>query len=148
MTCMISKNYIVAAIMLAKKELEIKEEYVTLNEYQLFCKYLYNEFNEKNVDALILSDELNEDDFLLDYPHNCISLNKNIFSLEQIKARYCGYLPIDVLFILFSENSKNALLQIIIDIKRNEIEMLKREIKKLEMKKTQNMSLNRSLTNK
>lgn len=117
-TKFIEKSYIVA-IMMAIKEKYFHEKYVKISECNRLKEILIKELEKKKVDAIIMDDNIDEEYFIVQ--DNIIFLNKeNNINIDDIKSRYQGFLPIEILNIIWNidylykfiySNDKNLLKQ-------------------------------------
>jgi len=88
-TLFMEKSYVLASIFLTK-HLHFREEFVTLEECNVISNALQQEFNKKDLDAIITDTIDNEYYKIVD---DVIFINKkNGFDLESLMHRYQGYL--------------------------------------------------------
>jgi len=128
----ISNNYIITALLVAKDRLGIKEKYVTFAEFDLFSKYLEDEFASRGIMTINLGDGAEKIYFRYEQEDMKIYINEaNDMGFEQIKNRYMAYLSFNILEVLYGKLSLEYALKAIVTAKEAQIEEIINEIKKL-----------------
>ena len=153
----ISNNYIITALLVAKDRLGIKEKYITFAEFDLFSKYIEDEFASRGIMTINFGDGPENEYFRYEQDDMKIYLNESSnLGFENIKNRYMAYLSFDVLEVLYGKSSLEYALKSIISAKElqiaeltNEINTLKeKDISKLNYYKESSFTRSRRLFNK
>lgn len=100
-TIFIEKSYIVSSILNAKSK-HLRKEYITLEELNYISDCFQKKLNELNINAVIL-DKIDADYFDVS---DVIKINKSKgLSLDSIINRYQGYLDLDILLLIWDEET-------------------------------------------
>lgn len=99
-TCFIEKSYVVAAILHTKNKKK-RENHVTIEEVNGVANVLQKEYNKKDLNVCI-TDVIDEEYFKREEDIIVINKDKGL-SLESIRQRYQGYIPNNVLTVLWDE---------------------------------------------
>lgn len=97
----IEKSYIAASILNFKSKY-LREEFITLEELSYVSNQFQKKLNEQNSSAIIL-DRINNDYFDIS---DVIKINRsNGLTLKSIITRYQGYLDLDILLLIWNEET-------------------------------------------
>ena len=100
-TIFIEKSYIAASILNVKSKY-LKQEFITFEELSYISEQFQKKLNEQKINAIIL-DRIDADYFDIS---NVIKINKSkSLSLESIITRYQGYLDLDILLLIWNEET-------------------------------------------
>ena len=100
-TIFIEKSYIAASILNVKSKY-LKQEFITFKELSYIFEQFQKKLNEQRINAIIL-DRIDTDYFDIS---NVVKINKSkSLSLESIIARYQGYLDLDILLLIWNEET-------------------------------------------
>lgn len=100
-TIFIEKSYIAASILNVKSKY-LKQEFITFEELSYISEQFQKKLNEQKINAIIL-DRIDADYFDIS---NVVKINKSkSLSLESIITRYQGYLDLDILLLIWNEET-------------------------------------------
>ena len=134
----VEKGYLLASLLKAKKRY-LNEEYVTALELQQFRIKLYQKAGEFNIPICCTE----QDDLYLYFQYNerlsCYTI-KNSIGLDYVLTRFEGYLPFDVLKLLYADE---FMIDLLLEVEQQEIASQEKSIekKKLQLKQLELESL-------
>lgn len=100
-TIFIENSYIAASILNVKSKY-LKQEFITFEELSYISEQFQKKLNEQKINAIIL-DRIDTDYFDIS---NVVKINKSkSLSLESIITRYQGYLDLDILLLIWNEET-------------------------------------------
>ncbi len=121
----IEKGYLLASLLKTKKRY-LNEEYVTVTELQQFSRKLYQKAGELNIPILCIE----QYDLYLYFQYNeklCCYTLKDGIGLDDILARFEGYLPFDVLKLLYTDE---FMIDLLLEVEQQEIASQEKSLEK------------------
>ena len=121
----VEQGYLLASLLKAKINY-FHEEFVTVHELRQFERELYQKSSELDIPIVCVSQGDLKDYFSYNESNACYTIKKGL-QLSDVLERFEGYLPIDVLKLLYSDE---FMLEMFMKVEVSEIIEQEREIKK------------------
>ncbi len=134
----VEEGYLLASLLKAKVKY-FHEEFVTVLELRRFEQELYQKSTELDIPIVCVSQDDLADYFSYNGSNNCYTIKEGL-QLSDILGRFEGYLPVDVLKLLYVDE---FMLEMFIKLEEEEIKMQEKalEKKKLLLKRLELKSL-------
>ena len=100
MTKFIEKSYMVASILKINRDY-LHKNYVTKRQLNVLTWYIQKLFNEKNIDAIFV--DYIDAGYFKDYGDIVVLQDSYIYDFDGVLTRYQGFLPFEILSILWDE---------------------------------------------
>lgn len=121
----LEEGYLLASLL--KMKIKYFHEYfVTNSELRRFEQELYQKSNELDIPIVCVSQDDLDDYFTYQGSHGCYVMKEGLH-LSDILGRFEGYLPIDVLKLLYSDD---FILDMFVKVEEEELKMQERALEK------------------
>lgn len=124
----VEEGFLLASLLKAKVKY-FYEEFVTISELRHFERELYQKSGELGISLVCVSQYDLQDYFSYHGSNACYTIKEGV-QLSNILRRFEGYLPVDVLKLLYSDE---FMLELFIRVEQEEIREQKRTLEKKEL---------------
>ncbi len=139
----VEEGYLLASLL--KMKIKYFHEYfVTNSELRRFEQELYQKEKELDISLVCVSQDDLDDYFTYQGSHGCYVMKEGLH-LSDILGRFEGYLPIDVLKLLYSDD---FILDMFVKVEEEELKMQERALEKKKLMLKQIELQNIKLTEK
>ena len=121
----LEEGYLLASLLKMKIKY-FREYFVTNSELRRFEQELYQKSNELDIPIVCVSQDDLDDYFTYQGSHGCYVMKEGLH-LSDILGRFEGYLPIDVLKLLYSDD---FILDMFVKVEEEELKMQERALEK------------------
>mgnify|MGYP005809224667 CR=1 FL=1 len=121
----VEEGYLLASLLKVKSKY-FHEEIVGLSELRQFERELYQKSSELDIPIVCVSQYDLNDYFIYQGSNNCYAVKEGM-QLSEVLGRFEGYLPLDVLKLLYSDD---LILDMFVKVERKELKMQERELEK------------------
>ena len=139
----LEEGYLLASLLKMKIKY-FREYFVTNSELRRFEQELYQKSNELDIPIVCVSQDDLDDYFTYQGSHGCYVMKEGLH-LSDILGRFEGYLPIDVLKLLYSDD---FILDMFVKVEEEELKMQERALEKKKLMLKQIELQNIKLTEK
>lgn len=139
----VEEGYLLASLLKTKIKY-FHEEFVTVHELRQFERELYQKSNELDIPIVCVSQYDLNNYFIYNGSNGCYTMKEGLH-LSDILGRFEGYLPIDVLKLLYSDD---FILDMFVKVEEEELKMQERALEKKKLMLKQIELQNIKLTEK